>query len=125
MNFFEATFDANHLLLGQEKRPFIMPEELRRRLPEKGSKELIMGIRPEYLEFLQEKPAVEAGYIPVSIFSTEQIGEYNIFSFRIDGSIFHGMNVKGKEISKDGFVRLELDKIRFFEKTTGKAIPIL
>jgi ABC-type sugar transport system ATPase subunit len=122
MNFFEVVFDGTQLLLGEGKWPFLTSEEVRERLTQKGTKEAVMGIRPEYLSFSREKPSDDIGCLPVSVFSTEHIGNYSVFSFRIAGKIFHGMVEKTNDVMGDGIVRFEMDKLRFFDKTTGQAL---
>lgn len=122
MNFFDVVFDGTHLFLGEEKRQLSPSEKVRARLGQKGTKELVMGIRPEYVSFSNEKSLDETGCLPVSVFSTEQIGDYSIFSFRLDGKIIHGMVKKADQIEGDGIVRFEMDKLRFFDKMTGRAL---
>jgi ABC-type sugar transport system ATPase subunit len=122
MNFFKGVFDGTHLLLGEEKRAFIPSEHVREQLEKNGSKEFLMGIRPEYLSFSKETGLNEVGCLPVSVFNTEQIGHYSIFSFRVDGEIFHGMVKKANHIEGDGIVRFQMEKLRFFDRKTGQGL---
>ena len=120
MNMFDVRLSGNNLLIGDEERPLLIPEELSRRLSQKGIEYLVMGIRPEYLTLSETKPTGGSSSFAVNIFSTEQIGNYNIFNFRVDGKIFHGMVDRAEKIKNEGHVFFNIDWVRFFDKSTGR-----
>jgi ABC-type sugar transport system ATPase subunit len=119
MNMFNVRLSGQNILIGDEKRPLLIPDELSRRLSQTGIEYLVMGIRPEYLSLSKARPTGKSSSIAVDIFSTEQIGNYNIFNFRVDGEIFHGMVDRAVEINDEGQVFFDLDMIRFFDRSTG------
>lgn len=120
MNMFDVSLAGNTLLIGDEKRPLAIPEEMRRRLNQKGVQDLVLGIRPEFLTLSKTKPNDGKSSFAVTIFSTEQIGNYNIFNFRIDGKIFRGMIDRTETIENEGHVFFNLEMARFFDRTTGR-----
>jgi ABC-type sugar transport system ATPase subunit len=120
MNMFDVRLAGNTLLMGDEKRPLQISEKLSGRLRQKGVDHLVMGIRPEYLTISKTKPTGDSSNFAVNIFSTEQIGNYNIFNFRVDGKIFHGMAGRGEKIKNEGHVFFNIDMVRFFDKSTGQ-----
>ena len=120
MNMFDVRLSGNNLLLGDEERPLLIPEELSRRLSQKGIEYLVMGIRPEYLTLSETKPTGSSSSFAINIFSTEQIGNYNIFNFRVDGKIFHGMLDRAEKIENEGHVFFNIEMVRFFDKSTGR-----
>lgn len=120
MNMFDVRLSGNKLLIGDEERPLLIPEELIRRLSQKGVEYLVMGIRPEYLKLSKAKPNGGSSSFAVNIFSTEQIGNYIIFNFRIDEKIFHGMVDRTETIESECHVFFNNDMMRFFDKSTGR-----
>jgi ABC-type sugar transport system ATPase subunit len=120
MNMFDVRLSGNNLLIGDEERPLLIPEELSRQLSQKGIEYLVMGIRPEYLTLSETKPTGGSSSFAVNIFSTEQIGNYNIFNFRVDGKIFHGMVDRAENIANEGHVSFNMDMVRFFDKSNGR-----
>jgi len=120
MNMFDVQLTDNKLLIGDEKRPLLITQELGQRLGQKGDEHLVMGIRPEYLTLSKAKPNGGLSSFAVNIFSTEQIGNYKIFNFRVDGKIFHGMVNRTENIAKEGHVSFNMDMVRFFNKSTGR-----
>ncbi len=120
MNMFDAAFDGMKLNIGRQKKPLAIPVDLQERLRSVGVRELVMGIRPEYVHFSKDN-ARSDGFM-ASIFSTEQIGNYQIFNFRIDESIFHGLADVAQSIAGEGMVHLDMDRIRFFDKETENAL---
>jgi ABC-type sugar transport system ATPase subunit len=120
MNMFDGRLAGNKILLGEEARPLSIPQELSRRLSQKGVEHLVMGIRPEYLTLSEKEPIDRLSNFAINIFSTEQIGNYKIFNFRVDEKIFHGMVDRAEEIQNQGQVFFDMDRVRFFDKSTGR-----
>jgi ABC-type sugar transport system ATPase subunit len=120
MNMFDVRLSGNILLIGDEERPLLIPDELSQRLKKKAVERLVMGIRPEYLTLTKSKPNGGSSSFAVKIFSTEQIGNYNIFNFRVDEKIFHGMVDRTEKIENEGHVSFNMDMVRFFDKSTGR-----
>jgi glycerol transport system ATP-binding protein len=120
MNMFDVRLAGNNLLIGDEERPLLISEQLSRRLSQKGIEYLVMGIRPEYLTLSGTQPLDRSSSFAVNIFSTEQIGNYNIFNFRVDDKIFHGMVDRADKIENEGHVFFDIDMVRFFDKSTGR-----
>jgi ABC-type sugar transport system ATPase subunit len=120
MNMFDVRLAGNKLLIGDEERPLLIPQELSQRLNQKGVEYLVMGIRPEYLKLTKAKPNGGSSSFAVKIFSTEQIGNHHIFNFRIDDKIFHGMVNRTEHIDNAGNVSFKMDRVRFFDKSTGR-----
>ena len=79
-----------------------------------------MGIRPEYLTLSETQPLAGSSSFAVNIFSTEQIGDYNIFNFRVDDKIFHGMVDRADKIENESHVFFDIDMVRFFDRSTGR-----
>ena len=122
MNMFDVQLAGDRLLIGDEKRPLSITAELGQRLGRKGDEHLVMGIRPEYLTLSKAKPNGGSSSFAVTIFSTEQIGNYKIFNFRVDGKIFHGMVDRTEAIATEGHVAFNMDMVRFFDKSTGRTL---
>jgi ABC-type sugar transport system ATPase subunit len=122
MNMFDVRLAGNKLLIGDEAIPLLISEKLSRRLSRKGTAHLVMGIRPEYLTLSKAKPNGGSSSFTVNIFSTEQIGNYKIFNFRVDGKIFHGMVDRTESIENEGHVAFNMDTVRFFDKSTGRTL---
>lgn len=122
MNFFDASFDGTAFLLGKEKRRLAASAELSQKAQASTLRELIIGIRPEYLAFSFQEPSTNACYLPVSIVSTEKIGHYLLFSFRIDEQIYQGMVNEQLKIEGRGFVSFKAQHVRLFEKTQGQVL---
>jgi ABC-type sugar transport system ATPase subunit len=122
MNMFDVRLSENTLLVGKEKRRLPIPEAIVRQLTQTDTGEIVMGIRPEFLSFSNATPESDSSFFPATIFSTEQIGNYNIFNFRVDDNIFHGMVGRTTAIDREGNVCFDMDGVRFFDKTTGQAI---
>lgn len=122
MNMFDVHLAEKSLLVGKEARRLPIPEAVGKRLIQADTKEFVMGIRPEYLAFSKTEPDDNASFFPATIFSTEQIGNYNIFNFRVDDKIFHGMTDRTTTVDREGHICFDMDSIRFFDKTTGRAI---
>jgi ABC-type sugar transport system ATPase subunit len=120
MNMFDVRLAGNTLLIGNEKRPLKITEKLSRQLSRHGIEYLVMGIRPEYLTLSETQPFDGSSSFAVNIFSTEQIGNYNIFNFRVDDKIFHGMVDRADNIGNDGHVFFDMDMVRFFDRSTGR-----
>jgi ABC-type sugar transport system ATPase subunit len=120
MNMFDVQLAGSNLLIGNEKRPLAINPELGQRLGQKGAEHFVMGIRPEYLTLSTVKPNGGSSSFAVNIFSTEQIGNYNIFNFRVDEKIFHGMVDRSENIANAGHVSFNMDMVRFFDKSTGR-----
>lgn len=122
MNMFDVRLSGNKLLIGNEARALLISDELSQRLSRKGAEQLVLGIRPEYMNLSRVKPNGDSSSLAVNIFSTEQIGNYKIFNFRVNGKIFHGMADRTVSIEKEGHVTFNMDMARFFDKSTGRKL---
>lgn len=122
MNMFNVALEDNKLMVGEKRIPLFLPKPQQKSLAEAGEKDLVIGIRPEFLSFSKEKPGDDVPSLPVKIFSTEQIGNYKIFNFRIDETIFHGMVDKANPLEGEGVALFQMDKARFFHRESGKAL---
>jgi len=122
MNLFPVSLEDHGLSLGKESRRLPIPGEIEKRLASTGQREFIMGIRPEFLSFAQTKSGEGKSCFPAAVFSTEQVGNYKIFNFRVDEEIYHGMVTEGDLLEGEGMVCFDMKRVRFFEKVSGNAI---
>ncbi|MBW1659705.1 MAG: ABC transporter ATP-binding protein [Deltaproteobacteria bacterium] len=122
MNLFPVTLEDRDLLLGKESRRLPIPEEIISKLAVTGRREFVMGIRPEFLSIAGKEAGEGESCFPATIFSTEQVGNYKIFNFRVDDEIYHGMVRRKGVLEGEGMVCFDMAQARFFNKESGEAI---
>jgi len=120
MNFIECKVERGNLVLGKEKKisyPLKAGEELK----EHEGKELILGIRPEYVEFSQESSSEFP--LKIKLFAREELGSYTILSFHIADKIFKA-KVRQEVLPEKRtlYLRFSRGRICLFDKSTGKNI---
>jgi glycerol transport system ATP-binding protein len=78
MNLLPVTLDGAHALLGDERIP-LEPERIQRaRAVANGSSDIVLGIRPEFVQYRMTAPG-----IPAEITAVEDLGNFKILTARV------------------------------------------
>ncbi len=116
MNFWEAKFDTNKLIFGQQEYP--VPPGVADKLKSEGAHDVIIGIRPEHI-IITPNPHDQAYKIEVTVI--EFLGAETIVTIEFPDGI-NGMvtapGFYGAKMGDKAYISFPSDKIHIFDKET-------
>ena len=114
MNFWDAKFDTNKLIFGQQEYP--VPPEVANKLKSVGDHDVILGIRPEHIK-ITPNPHDQAYEIDISV--VEFLGAETIVTIEFPDGISGMITAPGFYGAKMGdkaYISFPSDKIHVFDK---------
>ena len=123
MNFIDVEIGDSHILLGRERISVHFDADLLAQLRSYGPQALKMGVRPQHVTLAQTGQAA-AGLFQADIVDHYRIGRELFFDFKIDDTIYQGLDLHGHGWQAGSLIQLAVDKVHFFAKPTGERIPL-
>ncbi|MFX1571541.1 MAG: ABC transporter ATP-binding protein [Promethearchaeota archaeon] len=116
MNFWDAKFDTNKLIFGQQEYP--IPPEIAEKLKSASPHGIILGIRPEHVKITPEPhdQAYETEIVVIEFLGAETIVTFE-FPDGISGMIT-ASGYYGAKIGDKAYISFSSDKIHVFDKET-------
>lgn len=121
MNFLPAQATDGGAAVTVEGASLALPDELARGLRRAGAAEIWLGIRAENIEPVGE-PAAAA--LPGRVLVVEPLGSHILLTVRV-GSALVKVNAHADasfHADQEVWLKLNADKVRLFDKTTGRAL---
>jgi len=124
MNLIEVTYhrDARGSFLKSEGFSLRITEEIAAKIEENGSRELVLGIRPNEIVLKGERDEVQG--FPGEVFLTEPLGGGILVDFKFGELTFRTL-VPGGSNAKIGdrlWICPKMDKLHLFDKETGRSL---
>ncbi len=121
MNFAECILQGDRVIFKHSEKDLRLPNDLVDMLNQKGSRDLVMGIRPEHVSFsMTQKESIPS--LRAKITSVEKFSQFEIFSFRVGERLFMGRVTEDVAEGSDGYVHFRLDRLRFFDAKTERSL---
>ena len=127
MNFIDLTINGNDFTFGNTKLD--VPESVRGRLAAEGyvHKELVMGIRPENIEVINENEQNSNTFtFNVEVDNAELMGSETLVYFKLDEQILISKinSMEDFYAGQNITLGINYDHIHFFDKETELRIPM-
>lgn len=122
MSFVDVTLTDGTLLLGGERITMALEDTIAARLRQRATGTLKLGVRPQYM-FL-EQGAAASGTFKANIVDRYRVGRDRFFDFRIDDTLYQGLDRLGDGTVDDAHIRIATDKIHFFDGATGERLRL-
>lgn len=121
MNFAECVLQGDRVIFKHTEKDLKLPSDLTDALNQKGSRNLVMGIRPEHISFsVTQKQSVPS--LRVKITSVEKFSQFEIFSFRVGETLFMGRVRKEVAEGSEGYAHFRPNRLRFFDAETERSL---
>ncbi|MFO3795853.1 MAG: ABC transporter ATP-binding protein [Anaerolineales bacterium] len=121
MNFLPAQLTDDSPALIVEGTPLLLPDETIRSLQRAGVRDVWLGIRSENIE---PSAAPAAGALPGRVLVAEPLGSHTLLTVRV-GNALVKVNARADasfRADQNLWLKLHTDKVRLFDKTTGRAL---
>ncbi len=121
MNFAQGVLEGDRLILERGKTEMKLPTDVAMDLSKRGSRDLVIGIRPEHVTFskVQKEPVASIG---VRVITVEKFSQFEIFSFRVGQKLFMGRVREDIAEGTEGYVYFRPDRLRFFDAKTERSV---
>ncbi|MBT3360873.1 MAG: ABC transporter ATP-binding protein [Rhodospirillales bacterium] len=120
MNFVDARIEESTILLGSAGIPISAPGEYLAKVREAAGPEVRLGIRPQDVHL--EADGDGDGLLKAEIVNSYAVGRERFFDFRIDDSVLKGMDPSGTGLTGDTRIRFPIEKVHFFDRTSGERL---
>jgi ABC-type sugar transport system ATPase subunit len=121
MNFAECVLQGNRVIFKDTEKDLKLPNDLVEVLNQRGSRDLVIGIRPEHISFSsKQKESVPS--LRVTITSVEKFSQFEIFSFRMGKNLFMGRVTEHIAEGSEGYVHFRSDRLCFFDAKTERSL---
>lgn len=125
MNFIQGHYEVANgqsYLMSNDGVRILLDDRSRRRIESARSREVVLGIRPEHLDFSDD--AATALTLPVKVYANEPLGAKTVVHTQLGGQIIQAMVKSGlkPKIGESHSLRMKPDRVYLFDTTTETAL---